>query len=37
VSGILLIAAAVNAFGYMFLLPRDLQRRADRIPDEVKI
>jgi len=32
VSAILLIAAAVNAFGYLFLLPRDLQRRADRIP-----
>ncbi|MBA2733852.1 MAG: MFS transporter [Acidobacteria bacterium] len=37
VSGILLIAAAVNAFGYFFLLPRDLQRRADKIPEEVKI
>ncbi|MDQ3254628.1 MAG: MFS transporter [Acidobacteriota bacterium] len=37
VSGILLIAAAVNAFGYFFLLPRDLKRRADKIPEEVKI
>ena len=37
VSGILLIAAAVNAFGYLFLLPRDLQRRADKIPEELKI
>lgn len=36
-SGILLIAAAVNAFGYRFLLPRDLQRRADKIPEEVLI
>lgn len=37
VSGILLIAAAVNAFGYRFLLPRDLKRRADKIPEEVRI
>lgn len=37
VSGLLLIAAAVNAFGYLFLLPRDLQRRADKISEVVKI
>jgi predicted MFS family arabinose efflux permease len=37
VSGILLIAAAVNAFGYLFLLPRDLQRRADKISEEVQL
>ena len=37
VSGILIIAAAVNAFGYLFLLPRDQQRRADRIPEEVNV
>ncbi len=37
VSGILIIAAAVNAFGYLFLLPRDLQRRADKIHEEAQI
>ncbi len=37
VSAILLIAAAVNAFGYLFFLARDLQRRADRIPEEVSV
>lgn len=37
VSVILLIAATVNAFGYLFLLPRDLKRRADKILEEAQI
>lgn len=36
-SGILLSAAAVNAFGYLFLLPSDLRRRADRILEDVTV
>jgi len=34
VSGLLLLAAIVNAYGYTFLLPRDLKRRAERIIEE---
>jgi predicted MFS family arabinose efflux permease len=37
VSALLFVAAIVNAYGYKFLLPRDLKRRADRIPEEVSV
>lgn len=37
VSGLLFIAAIVNAYGYTFLLPRDLKRRAERIPEAASV
>jgi len=37
VSGILITAALINAFGYFFLLPRDLKRRSDKTAEELRV